>query len=92
MKTYTCANCGETKTEVIPATGAEIVWGDASGDGKVNAMDATRILRYVAKLIKEDKIDLIAADVNSDGRVNAMDATRILRYAAKLIAELKVQK
>ena len=92
VKTYTCANCGETKTEVIPATGAEIVWGDASGDGKVNAMDATRILRYVAKLIKEDKIDLIAADVNSDGRVNAMDATRILRYAAKLIAELKVQK
>ena len=55
-------------------------------------MDATRILRYAAKLIKEDKIDLIAADVNSDGRVNAMDATRILRYAAKLIAELKVQK
>ena len=92
VKTYTCANCGETKTEVIPATGAEIVWGDASGDGKVNAMDATRILRYAAKLITEDKIDLIAADVNSDGRVNAMDATRILRYAAKLIAELKVQK
>ncbi len=91
-KTYTCANCGETKTEVIPATGEEIIWGDASGDGKVNAMDATRILRYAAKLITEDKIDLIAADVNSDGRVNAMDATRILRYAAKLITELKVQK
>ena len=69
-----------------------ILWGDASGDGRVNAMDATRILRYAAKLIKEDKIDLIAADVNSDGRVNAMDATRILRYAAKLIPELKVQK
>ena len=42
-----------------------------------------------AKLIAEDKIDLIAADVNSDGRVNAMDATRILRYAAKLITDLK---
>ena len=69
-----------------------ILWGDASSDGRVNAMDATRILRYAAKLIKEDKIDLIAADVNSDGRVYAMDATRILRYAAKLIAELKVQK
>ena len=45
-----------------------------------------------AKLIVEDKIDLIAADVNSDGRVNAMDATRILRYAAKFITELKIQK
>ncbi len=92
VKTFTCTACGETKTEAIPETGEEILWGDASGDGKVNAMDATRILRYAAKLIKEDKIDLIAADVNSDGRVNAMDATRILRYAAKLITELKVQK
>lgn len=70
----------------------EILWGDASGDGKVNAMDATRILRYAAKLITEDKIDLIASDVNSDGKVNAMDATRILRYSAKLITELKVRK
>ena len=92
VKTFTCTACGETKEEPVPATGEEILWGDASGDGRVNAMDATRILRYAAKLIKEDKIDLIAADVNSDGRVNAMDATRILRYAAKLITELKVQK
>ena len=76
-----------TITQTAPEE--EILWGDASGDGKVNAMDATRILRYAAKLIAEDKIDLIAADVNSDGRVNAMDATRILRYAAKLITDLK---
>lgn len=76
-----------TITQTAPEE--EILWGDASGYGKVNAMDATRILRYAAKLIAEDKIDLIAADVNSDGRVNAMDATRILRYAAKLITDLK---
>lgn len=57
-----------------------VVFGDANGDGKVNAKDATRILRYVAGYDVE--IDLKAADANGDGKVNAKDATRILRYVA----------
>ena len=57
-----------------------VVYGDANGDGTVNAMDATRVLRYVAGY--SVTIDLEAADANGDGTVNAMDATRILRYVA----------
>ena len=89
VKTYTCTACGETKTEAIPATGEEIVWGDANGDGKVNTKDATRILRYYAGLISDSEIDLVAADVNGDGNVNTKDATRILRYYAELIDSLR---
>ena len=92
VKIYTCANCGETKTESVPATGEEILWGDANGDGRVNTKDATRILRYVARLVQAEDIDLISSDINSDGKVNTKDATRILRYMARLITELKVQK
>jgi len=92
MKTYTCSVCGDTKTEVIPATGEEIVWGDANGDEKVNTKDATRILRYYAGLISDSEIDLVAADVNGDGNVNTKDATRILRYYAELIDSLRPEK
>ena len=92
VKTCTCTACGEIKTEAIPATGEEIVWGDANGDGKVNTKDATRILRYYAGLISDSEIDLVAADVNGDGNVNTKDATRILRYYAELIDSLRPEK
>lgn len=74
---------------IIEGTSEPHKLGDVNQDDKINAMDATRILRYAAKLITEDKIDLTVADVNGDGRVNAMDATRILRYVAKLIPALR---
>ena len=83
---------GKTFTDVREEVLKDILWGDANGDGRVNAMDATRILRYAAKLVAADQIDLTVSDVNDDGKVNAMDATRILRYAAKLITELRTEK
>ena len=92
VKTFTCTACGETKTEAIPETGEEILWGDANGDGNVNTKDATRILRYYAELTPASEIDLIAADVNGDGNVNTKDATRILRYYADLIDSLVPEK
>ena len=92
VKTFTCTACGETKTEAIPATGEEILWGDANRDGNVNTKDATRILRYYAELTPASEIDLIAADVNGDGNVNTKDATRILRYYADLIDSLGPEK
>ena len=55
--------------------------GDANGDGKVTARDATRILQYVAKWDVE--IVNAAADVNGDSKITARDATRILQYVAK---------
>ncbi len=58
----------------------EILYGDVNGDGKVNAKDATAILKYVVGRLNETEINLLAADVNGDTKVNAKDATAILKF------------
>ena len=62
--------------------------GDVNLDGKVNAIDATQILRYcnnkasVFTNAKGYKLELINhnADVDYETGINAVDATQILRY------------
>lgn len=68
------------------------LWGDVNWDGRVNAMDATRILRYATKLVDADQVHRCVADVNGDGKINAMDATQILRKCVKLIDKFPVEK
>ena len=61
---------------------AAYVLGDANGDGKVTAPDATAVLRHAAgKVLLTGKF-LLAGDVTGDGKVTAPDATKILRFAA----------
>ncbi len=54
--------------------------GDVNGDGKLNAKDATAILKKIVGKLENpiENFDLIA-DVNEDGKVNAKDATKILK-------------
>lgn len=63
-----------------------ILRGDANGNGKVAANDATRIQRYLATGVTGnntlDALELLAADANGNGKVAANDATRIQRYLA----------
>lgn len=59
------------------------LYGDVTYDGKVNAVDATQILRYVVKKRSFDKEQLSVADVNQDKKTNAVDATQIKRYVVK---------
>lgn len=54
----------------------EVVLGDANGDGKVTAADATAVLKSIVGLAT---VDAAAADYNKDGVVNAADATAILK-------------
>ncbi len=58
--------------------------GDVNGDGKVNAIDARKVLRVGAQLDTLEGDALLAADVNKDGKVNAIDARKILRVGAQL--------
>ena len=51
----------------------ELVQGDASGDGKVTAMDYMLVKRHVLHKTELKGDQLIAADVNGDGRVNPYD-------------------
>lgn len=54
----------------------EYVLGDADGDGKKGASDASAILKYKVGLAE---INEKAADFNGDGKVNAADAAAILK-------------
>ena len=58
--------------------------GDVNGDERVNAADATLILKHAVELITLDSEQLDRADVNGDGRVNAADATLILKMSVGL--------
>ncbi|MDE7400340.1 MAG: dockerin type I repeat-containing protein [Oscillospiraceae bacterium] len=67
--------------EPTPMPTPEITWkmGDVNLDGKVNASDATLILKYSVGLVTLSGQRYINADVNGDDRINAQDATEILR-------------
>ncbi len=55
--------------------------GDANGDGKVNAMDATLVARHAVGSLQLSDEAKALTDVNGDGKINAMDATLIARFA-----------
>ncbi len=65
------------------------LFGDASCDGLVNAVDALLILQFSAALLSPlpcgDNVD-----VNLDGLVDVIDATLILQLGVRLIAPLPV--
>ena len=74
---YTVTVTTGTKTQ-----NAEIrLLGDVNGDGRVNAMDYTRLLKHVNETQPlTDAYALKCSDVNRDTRVNAMDYTRLLKH------------
>lgn len=66
--------------EDLPEVDVTILYGDANGDGAVDAKDASRVLQYIAGW--DVPIDAAAADANGDGALDAKDASRILQYIA----------
>lgn len=65
------------------------LYGDVNYDGKVNATDATQILRYFNNKApnaftsgtEQDQADrILCADVNGDKNINGTDATQVRRY------------
>lgn len=70
---------------MFTASAASPLYGDANGDGAVNTLDASWVLKYdVAKIELTDE-QFLAADVNGDGYADNLDATYILEYVAELI-------
>ena len=62
------------------------ILGDVDSDGAANAVDATLIRRYDARMITFSDALLKAADVDRDGEVNVIDATWIQRYDVRMNA------
>ncbi len=61
--------------------------GDADLNEKVEAADATAILRHVAQLNTLEGQAAINADVDINNKIEAADATLVLRFVAGLITE-----
>ena len=67
----------------------EILLGDASMDGFVNAIDASMVMSEYALLSTSNKTifsekQTKAADVNKDGKCDSIDATIILAYYSRV--------
>lgn len=68
---------------------ADYTLGDVNEDGKIDASDASQILRIYAMLstvgtTEETGSQMKAADVNTDGKIDASDASYVLGYYAYL--------
>ena len=71
-------------TEAVTQNAEIWLLGDVNGDGRVNAMDCTRLLMHVNKTQPlTDAYALKCANVNGDSRVNAMDCTRLFTHVNK---------
>ena len=82
LQERTCSCCGHIEQETLEAL--PVLMGDVNGDGRINARDARTLLCYVAGLISEDEMNLVAADYNGDGLINARDARSLLIHIANL--------
>lgn len=60
--------------------------GDVNADGKISAVDALMVLKYVAGTQELTEKQMLRANMNKDtaGNVSAIDARQILQVAAGL--------
>jgi hypothetical protein len=83
--TSTTASAADPVTTTKPVT-AEKSLGDFTGDGKIDAVDASNILaKYAAASTggaAPTADEMAAGDVNKDGKLNALDASQVLAYYA----------
>ena len=61
-------------------------FGDSNGDGYVDNLDASLILKYDAAIIDLNPLQLCICDANGDGYVDNLDAALILKYDAGLVS------
>lgn len=60
-----------------------IVYGDASGDGKITSSDLTIVSRHVLQQSQLTGTAVLAADANHDGKISSSDLTIISRHVLK---------
>ena len=65
---------------VMEKVESAVIYGDANGDGSVNARDAALLQQYVAGW--DVTLDAVSGDANGDGSVNARDAALLQQYVA----------
>ena len=87
--TASAASSAETVSDTSPAVQAadKYTLGDINDDGYIDAVDASSVLSYYAKISTRSdgrfsNRQKMAADYNSDGLINAVDASQVLSFYA----------
>lgn len=72
-----------------PTPNDKVIKGDVNSDGKIDSIDAVKVLQYYANdlaSVIQPAIDESAADINEDGIVDSKDAVEILvAYANSMV-------
>ena len=88
----TCDNCDYVREIVSDdEKDDQVLWGDADGNGTIDASDATVILQYCVNLISATDFNMSVCDLDDSGKVDAADATLILQYCVDLITKFPVE-
>lgn len=75
----------------VAASAADVMYGDADGNGEVNSSDALSVLLHSIGQVLLTGDRFVAADVNGDGSVNSSDALEILFYSVGKIDSFSVE-
>ena len=79
-----------TPLELCIGTGGGL-WGDVTGDGQVNIIDAQQIARFSVGLpVGNPTLMAALGDVTADGQVNIIDAQQIARFSVGLPAAARI--
>ena len=54
-----------------------VIYGDASGDGKINALDLLKVQKSILGVSKLDGVYSVAGDASKDNNINALDLLKI---------------
>lgn len=78
--------CGDL-TASFAVTVEDVMIGDISGDGTVNAVDSNLLKRIIAGTLEIENEEFVnkAADINGDGTVNAVDANLLKQVIVGII-------
>ena len=66
---------------VVAVSAADVLYGDANGDGSINNRDVALLQQYINKWDVE--LDEVAADANGDGAINNRDVALLQQYINK---------
>ena len=86
-KPTTTAPVTTAVTTTTTAKPVRYMLGDVDGNGEINAVDASQILKHYALISTSkkgifNKLQELAADVNGDGQINPVDVSPVLAYYA----------
>ncbi|NLC26004.1 MAG: hypothetical protein GX777_05195, partial [Fastidiosipila sp.] len=61
-----------------------LIYGDPSGDGRINSFDTMQLTRYILELDNPTEIERQAMDVTKDGQVNSIDMMWVIQHILEM--------